>query len=94
MRLQHEMAVAELATGVATIKNIKRLWTLYERVQSFKGRLPRGIVLLPPDLEHRFEDATARLEKTADFNRIIILAAAISLGVLALVGFLVFIMTR
>jgi hypothetical protein len=63
-------------------------------VQSFKGRLPRGIVLLPPDLEHRFEDATSRLEKSADFNRLIILIATISLGVVALVGFLVFIMTR
>jgi hypothetical protein len=94
LRLQHEMAVAELGTGVATLTDIKRLWTLYERVQSFKGRLPRGIVLLPPDLEHRFEDATSRLEKSADFNRLIILIATISLGVVALVGFLVFIMTR
>jgi hypothetical protein len=51
-------------------------------------------MLLPPDLEHRFEDATSRLEKSADFNRLIILIATISLGVVALVGFLVFIMTR
>ena len=56
--------------------------------------MPRGVVLIPPDLENRYEDAANRLRKTADFKRIIVLVATLSIGVAALVGFLIFVMTR
>ncbi len=93
-RLQHEMALAELASAVATGTDPNRLYTLYDRVYAFKGMLPRGVVLIPPDLENRYEDAANRLRKTADFKRIIVLVATLSIGVAALVGFLIFVMTR
>lgn len=92
--MQHEMALAELASALGTENDIKRLFTLYERVLSFKGRLPRGTVVIPPQLEHRFEDVANKLEKKNDFNRMLVLVGTISLGVVALVGFLIFVMTR
>ena len=94
VRMQHEMALAELAAAVASGTDPGRLYTLYDRVRGFKGMLPRGVVLMPPELEHRFDDAAVRLQKAADFKRVMILVATISLGVVALVGFLVFVMTR
>lgn len=93
-RMQHEMALAELASAIVSGTDPSRLFTLYDRVHAFKGVLPRGVVLMPVDLEHQFEDAANRLRKTADFKRVIVLVATLSLGVVALVGFLIFVMTR
>ena len=92
--MQHEMALSELASALGVENDIKRLFTLYERVLSFKGKLPKGTVLIPPQLEHRFEDVANKLENKNDFNRMLVLVGTISFGVVALVVFLIFVMTR
>ncbi|MBM4097425.1 MAG: hypothetical protein FJ261_11685 [Planctomycetes bacterium] len=94
VRMQHEMALSELASALGVENDIKRLFTLYERVLSFKGKLPKGTVLIPPQLEHRFEDVANKLENKNDFNRMLVLVGTISFGVVALVVFLIFVMTR
>jgi len=94
VRMQHEMGVSELASALGVENDIKRLFTLYERVLSFKGKLPKGTVLIPPQLEHRFEDVANKLENKNDFNRMLVLVGTISFGVVALVVFLIFVMTR
>jgi hypothetical protein len=81
------IAIQQLERALVSQVGIEELQDMYYAIEKF----PQGV---PADLEYRFDRRVDMLSKEGQSRERIILAACFGIGVLALVGFLTFVLTR